>query len=151
MVEQLGGSTRGLYDFVVTRLCKEGRIDESNELIQTMLKRGVYIEKAIDTVIESYCGRKEHSKCVELITFVLGNGFVPSFKSFFLVIQGLKKGGETEQARELVMELLSSNGVVEKSRMLDYVKCLMEGNEAGDCGEVIDMIDQLHYKERPIF
>ncbi|KAJ4886026.1 Pentatricopeptide repeat-containing protein [Raphanus sativus] len=85
--------------------------------------------------------RKEHSKCVELITFVLGNGFVPS----------LKKEGETEQARELVMELLSSNEVVEKNRMLDYVKGLMEGEKAGDCGEVIDMIDQLHCKERPIF
>ncbi|KAG2318174.1 hypothetical protein Bca52824_021296 [Brassica carinata] len=140
MVEQLGGSsTRGVYDFMVTRLCKEGRTDESNELIQTMLKRGVYIEKAIDTVIGSYCGRKEHSKCVELITFVLGTGFVPSFKSFCLVIQGLKKEGETEQARELVMELLSSNGVLEKTRMLDYVN------------EVIDMVDQLHCKERPIF
>ncbi|KAF8094622.1 hypothetical protein N665_0358s0004 [Sinapis alba] len=153
MVEQLGGgSTRGLYDFVVTRLCKEGRIDESNKLIQTVLKRGVYIDKVIDTIIETYCGRKEHNKCVELITFVVGTGFVPSFKSFCLVIQGLKKEGETEQAHELVMELLSSNGVKEKSRMLDYVKCLMEGDEAGDCVEVvIDMVDQLHCKERPIF
>lgn len=63
----------------------------------------------------------------------------------------MKKEGETEQARELVMELLSSNEVVEKNRMLDYVKGLMEGEKAGDCGEVIDMIDQLHCKERPIF
>ncbi|KAJ0244348.1 Pentatricopeptide repeat-containing protein [Hirschfeldia incana] len=152
MVEQLGGSSRGLYDFAVTRLCKEGRADESKELIQTMLKRGVYNEKAIDTIMESYCGRKEHSKCVELITFVLGTGFVPSFKSFCLVIQGLKKEGETEQARELVMELLSSNGVVEKTRMLDYVRCLMEGDdEPGDCSEFIDMDDLFHCKERPIF
>ncbi|XP_048616821.1 pentatricopeptide repeat-containing protein At3g07290, mitochondrial-like [Brassica napus] len=148
MVEELGGSTRGVYGFVVTRLCKEGRIDESNELIQTMLKIGVYNEKAIDTVIESYCGRKEQSKCVELITLVLGTGFVPSFRSFCLVIQGLKKEGESEQARELVMELLRSSGVVEKSRMLDYVECLMEGDGTGDCSEVID---QLHFKERPIF
>ncbi|CAH8356455.1 unnamed protein product [Eruca vesicaria subsp. sativa] len=151
MVEQLSGSTRGLYDFVVTRLCKEGRIDESNKLIQSMLKRGVYIEKAIDTIIESYCGRKEHNKCLELITLVLETGFVPSFKSFCLVIQGLKKEGETEQARELVMELLSSNNVLEKAKMLDYVKCLMEGDETGDCSEVIDLVDQLHCKERPMF
>ncbi|CAN7113230.1 unnamed protein product [Brassica rapa subsp. narinosa] len=148
MVEELGGSSSGVYGFVVTLLCKEGRIDESNKLIQTMLKRGVYNEKAIDTIIESYCGGKEQTKCVELITLVLGTGFVPSFRSFCLVIQGLKKEGESEQARELVMELLRSSGVVEKSRMLDYVECLMEGDGTGDCSEVID---QLHCKERPIF
>ncbi|CAH2054662.1 unnamed protein product [Thlaspi arvense] len=151
MVKQLGGSTSGLCDFLVTRACKEGRTDESNELIQTMLKSGVYIEKAIDTIVESYCSRKKHSKCLELITLVLGTGFVPSFKSLCLVIQGFKKEGDTELARELVMELLSSNGVLEKAEVLPYVECLMEGDETGDCSEVMDLVDQLHCKERPIF
>lgn len=36
------------------------------------------------------------------------------------------------------MEFLRLSGVVEKSRMLDYVECLMEGDGIGDCSEVID-------------
>lgn len=33
MVEELGGLISGVYGFVVIWLCKEGRIDEFNELI----------------------------------------------------------------------------------------------------------------------
>ncbi|XP_010464347.1 PREDICTED: pentatricopeptide repeat-containing protein At3g07290, mitochondrial-like isoform X1 [Camelina sativa] len=152
MVEQLGcGSTSGLCIFLVTRLCKEGRTDESNDLVQTTLKNGVFLEKAVDIIIESYCSKKKHIKCLELITLVLESGYVPSFKSFCQVIQGLKKEGDTERARELVMELLTSNGVVEKVEMLAYVECLMEGDETGDCSEVIDLVDQLHCRGRPTF
>ncbi|CAA7050917.1 unnamed protein product [Microthlaspi erraticum] len=137
MVEHFGGSTSRLCDFLVTLLCKEGRTDESNELIQTMLTKGVFLERALDTIVESYCSRRKHAKCLALITFVIGTGFVPSFKSFCLVIEGFKREGNTEQARELVMELLSSNAVLEKTQVLPYVECLMEGD---DCSEVIDLI-----------
>lgn len=146
-----GGSTSGLCIFLVTRLCKEGRTDESNDLFQTMLKFGSYLEKAIDIIIESYCSKKKYTKCLELITLVLKSGFVPSFKSFCLVIQGLKKEGDTERAHMLVMKLLTSNEVVEKTEMLPYVECLMEGDETGDCSEIIDLVDQLHCRERPTF
>ncbi|KAL9290627.1 Pentatricopeptide repeat-containing protein mitochondrial [Arabidopsis thaliana] len=151
VVEQLGGCISGLCIFLVTRLCKEGRTDESNDLVQNVLERGVFLEKAMDIIMESYCSKKKHTKCMELITLVLKSGFVPSFKSFCLVIQGLKKEGDAERARELVMELLTSNGVVEKSGVLTYVECLMEGDETGDCSEVIDLVDQLHCRERPTF
>ncbi|KAL1211950.1 Pentatricopeptide repeat-containing protein [Cardamine amara subsp. amara] len=151
VVEQLNGSISGLCIFLVTRLCKEGRTEESNNVIKTMLKKGIFLEKAMDIIIGSYCSRKKHSECQELITHVLRTGFVPSFKSFCLVIQGLKKEGDTERAHELVMELLSSNGVVEKSGVLTYVEYLMEGDETGDFSEAIDLIDQLHSRERPTF
>ncbi|EOA31849.1 hypothetical protein CARUB_v10015076mg [Capsella rubella] len=151
VVEQLGGSTSGLCIFLVTRICKEGRTDESNDLVQTILKSGVFLEKAVDIIMESYCSKKKHSKCLELITLVLKSGFVPSFKSFCLVVQGLKKEGDTERAREVVMELLTSNGVVEKAEVLPYVECLMEGDETGGCDEVIDLVDELHCRERPTF
>ncbi|CAN8260171.1 unnamed protein product [Cochlearia groenlandica] len=149
MVEQLGASTSGLCSFLITRLCKEGKTDESNDLVQTMLKNNVFLEKSIDIIIESYCSKKKHTNCLELITLVLETGFVPSFKSFCLVIEGLKKEGDTEQAHELVRKLISSNGLVEKTKVLPYVECLMEGS---DCSEVIiDLLDQLQRRGRPTF
>ncbi|XP_010524658.1 PREDICTED: pentatricopeptide repeat-containing protein At3g07290, mitochondrial isoform X2 [Tarenaya hassleriana] len=145
-IEELGCSTSGLCNFMVAQLCTQGRADESIELIQTLLKRGIFPDKAVDTVIESYCRSKNYTDCLKLMTDVLKTGFTPSFRSFSSVIQGLQKEGEVESARELVTELVSSN------ETLPYVEFLIKGDGAGDCGEVMEVVDRFaNRRGKPIF
>ncbi|XP_037495778.1 pentatricopeptide repeat-containing protein At3g07290, mitochondrial [Jatropha curcas] len=146
-IERCGVSAAEFYNVLVLRLCREGRMAEADHLIRDKVKFGLFPDKAVSSIIEWHCREKRYDYCLDFMKLILDNGFVPSFTSFCLVIQGLDGEGKIQQAQNLVSDLLRCSGVQEENAILPYIDFLVKGYQSH---ELVELIDQLHYRERPV-
>ncbi|XP_048429627.1 pentatricopeptide repeat-containing protein At3g07290, mitochondrial isoform X2 [Pyrus x bretschneideri] len=149
-VRKCGCSTMDLYNFVVMGLCREARVAEADHIINNVLKCGVFPEKAVCALINSYCNERRYDHCLDFMTTILNQGFVPSVLSYCSVIQGLYSEGRAEQGEELFSELLRHNDIKEKSSVLPYLEILVKKEEPEDCLHILKLIEQMGCTERPI-
>ncbi|XP_034690458.1 pentatricopeptide repeat-containing protein At3g07290, mitochondrial [Vitis riparia] len=151
-IKKCGVPTEDLYNFLVVGLCKEGRIIEADQLTQDMVKRGLFPDKAISSIIEHYCKTCKYDNCLEFMKLVLDNKFVPSFASYCWVIHGLRNVGRVQEAQRLVSDLVRHTGIEEGVEVTPYIEFLMkeEEDDPDKCLKLIKAIEQVHYKERPI-
>lgn len=148
-IEKYGGSATDFFNFLVVSLCREGRMAEANHLTQDKVKCGLFPDKAVCSIIEWHCKERKYDCCLAFIKMILNSGFVPSFASYCLVIQGLHNGGQSQQAQSLVSDLLRYNGVQERSAVLPYIDFLVKGDAPNLSHDLLTVIEQLHYRERP--
>ncbi|KAM1421591.1 hypothetical protein ACFX2I_003830 [Malus domestica] len=149
-VRKCGCSTMDLYNFVVMGLCREARVAEADHIINNVLKCGVFPQKAVCALINSYCKERRYDHCLDFMTTILNQGFVPSVLSYCSVIQGLYSEGRAEQGEELFSELLRHNDIKEKSSVLPYLEILVKKEEPEDCLHILKLIEQMGCGERPI-
>lgn len=151
LIESCGGSTTDFYNFLVVELCKAGRIVEADRIMKDIVKSGMFPAKAITSIIGCYCKEQKYDDCLEFMNLILNSGFVPTFASYCTVIQGLHSEGMNEQANNLVSDLFRYNGIEDKTLVLPYIEFLLKGEELGKCLDLLNLIDQVHYRQRPVF
>ncbi|TQD87866.1 hypothetical protein C1H46_026569 [Malus baccata] len=149
-VRKCGCSTMDLYNFVVMGLCREARVAEADHIINNVVKCGVFPQKAVCALINSYCKERRYDHCLDFMTTILNQGFVPSVLSYCSVIQGLYSEGRAQQGEELFSELLRHNDIKEKSSVLPYLEILVKKEEPEDCLHILKLIEQMGCGERPI-
>lgn len=149
-IESCGGSTTDFYNFLVVELCRAGRIVEADRIMKDIMKSGVFPAKAITSIIGCYCKERKYDDCLEFMNLILESGFVPSFESHCTVIQGLQSEGRNKQAKNLVSDLFRYNGIEEKAAVLPYIEFLLTGDELGKSIDLLNLIDQVHYRQRPV-
>ncbi|XP_065873203.1 pentatricopeptide repeat-containing protein At3g07290, mitochondrial [Euphorbia lathyris] len=149
-IEKCGVSATGFYDFLTVSLCKEGRIVEAENLVRDKVKCGLFPCEAVSRIIEWQCRESRYDHCLEFVELIFNNGYVPSFESCCLLIQGLDNEGKSEQAQSLVSDLIRKCGVEEKTPILPYIDFLVKGDATHQSHDFLSVIDQLHVRERPV-
>ncbi|XP_031285574.1 pentatricopeptide repeat-containing protein At3g07290, mitochondrial isoform X2 [Pistacia vera] len=122
-IARCGGSITDLYNFLAAELCRAGRIAEADSITKDIVQLGSFPDIAISFIIEWYC--KE-------------------------VIQGLHNEGRSEEAERLVSDLLRFSGIEEKTAVLPYIDFLLKGDKSDKCLDLQNLIDQMHYRGRPV-
>ncbi|XP_059626248.1 pentatricopeptide repeat-containing protein At3g07290, mitochondrial [Cornus florida] len=150
-IEECGCPIVDLYNLLVMGLCKVGRILEANDLIQDMVRQGLFPDKAVCSfIIEHYYRERKYDYCLELMKLSLSKGFVPSFASYHSLIVGLRNEGKFPEAQSLVSDLLSYAGIEDKVAFTPYIEFLTKEDEPHKCLEVLKLVEQTHHNERPI-
>ncbi|KAJ8900419.1 hypothetical protein K2173_025196 [Erythroxylum novogranatense] len=145
-IEKYGGSAIDFCDFLVEYLCRCGRVTEADCLVRDKVKKGLFPDKAASSVIEWHCRKQQYRSCLDLMKWMLSSGFVPCFESYHLVIEGLCSVGNSEQAKILIADLLTYNGVHETALVSPYVDFLVKEDNVHPS----QLIEQLHHIERPV-
>lgn len=149
-IERHVGSTTDLYNFVTAKLCRAGRVAEADHIIKDIVQHGSFPDKAISSIIEWYCRDSNYDNCLKFMTSILEHGFIPPFSSYCSVIQGLHKEGRSEEAQRLIYDLLRFNDIEDKTVVLPYIEFLLKGDKSDESLDLLNLIDQIHYRERPI-
>ncbi|XP_021907171.1 pentatricopeptide repeat-containing protein At3g07290, mitochondrial [Carica papaya] len=150
-IEKFGGSTVDLYNFLVVGLCREGRFSEAHYLTQHIVRCGVFPDKAIYSLIEWYCTERKYDECIKFIASLVSSGFLPSFESYCLVIQGLYNDGKSEEVQRVVSDLLRSSGIEEEAATLPYIEFLLKGDElSSKYFELQNLVERGHHGGRPV-
>ncbi|KAJ0052903.1 hypothetical protein Pint_01492 [Pistacia integerrima] len=149
-IARCGGSITDLYNFLAAELCRAGRIAEADSITKDIVQRGSFPDIAISFIIEWYCKEGKYDNCLKFMTSILDGGFVPSFSSYCSVIQGLHNEGRSEEAERLVSDLLRFSGIEEKTVVLPYIDFLLKGDKSDKCLDLQSLIDQMHYRGRPV-
>ncbi|KAA8543542.1 hypothetical protein F0562_021712 [Nyssa sinensis] len=150
-MEECGGPTVDLYNMLVMGLCKVGRMSEAEHIIQDMVRHGLFPDKAVCSfIIEQFCKERKYDYCLEFMKLILNNGFLPSFESYCSMILGLRNEGKIQEARRLISDLLRSAGIEDKTAISTYLEFLVKEDEPHKCLELLDLIEKMHHKERPI-
>ncbi|KAJ0112700.1 hypothetical protein Patl1_01532 [Pistacia atlantica] len=121
-IARFGGSITDLYNFLAAELCRAGRIAEADSITKDIVQLGSFPDIAISFIIEWYC--KEGK--------------------VFIMREGVKK------AERLVSDLLRFSGIEEKTVVLPYIDFLLKGDKSDKCLDLQNLIDQMHYRGRPV-
>ncbi|KAK6145132.1 hypothetical protein DH2020_021952 [Rehmannia glutinosa] len=147
---ECGGQTVDAYKFLITGLCRTGRISEADTLIQEMVKFGLTPDSDIcDCIILHFCESDDYKRSLEWIERFLAYGCVPSFSSYSAVIVGLQNEGRFREADWLISNLVREAGVVDQSAISPYIDFLVNREEPCRSFEFLNFIDQIGHKERP--
>lgn len=114
------------------------------------MKRGLFPEKAVYSIIQYYCKDHEYERCLDFMEIILNHGFVPSASCYCSVIHGLHSVGRVQQAQGLVSDLLKYNGIEEKTDILPFIEFLVKKEQPEQCLEILKLVEQVHHRERPI-
>ncbi|KAI7982774.1 Pentatricopeptide repeat-containing protein [Camellia lanceoleosa] len=129
-IKECVGSTVDLYNLLVMGLCKVGRMSEAGHLVQDMVRRGFFPDKAVSSlIIEHFCKEKNFDYCLEFIKLIFNNGFIPSISSYCSVVLGLRKEGKVQEAEKLVSDLLRYADIDEKAAVSPYIEFLVKEDE----------------------
>ncbi|KAL2488274.1 Pentatricopeptide repeat-containing protein [Forsythia ovata] len=150
-IRKCGGRTIDVDNFLISGLCRVGRILEADNLIQEMVKHGLTPSSHIcSSIIEHFCKDHNFDQCLEWIKRLLDYGCIPSFASYSAVIVGLHNEGEFQNAQWLICNLLRTAGIEDQTSVLPYIEFLLEGDEPCKCFELLSLIEWMDQNERPI-
>lgn len=145
-----GGSTIDLHNTLAAGLCKVGRIAEAAYLTKDVMKRGLFPEKAVDSIIQHYCKEHHYDCCLGFMQLLFDHGFVPSASCCCSAVHGLRSIGRVKEAQRLVSELLRHNDIEENIEVLPFIDFLARKEQPDQCLEILKLVEQVHYRERPI-
>ncbi|KAL8526013.1 hypothetical protein ACS0TY_015291 [Phlomoides rotata] len=149
-IQECGGNPFDAYKFLIMGLCRAGRISEADILTQQMVEHGLTPDNDICvSVISHLCKNEEYTRSVEWIKRFVSYGCVPSFSCYSSVIVGLQNNGRSQEAEWLISDLLSNAGVEDQRAISPYISLLVKGGEPCQFFEILSLIEQIGYKERP--
>ncbi|XP_057780208.1 pentatricopeptide repeat-containing protein At3g07290, mitochondrial-like [Salvia miltiorrhiza] len=151
-ITDCGGDPSDASGFLITGLTGAGRISEAGVLIQQMVSSGLALDSdACASMITQLCRRDEHVRALAWIRRLVAYGHDPSLGAVSSVIVGLRKEGRIQEAESLISEVVRNAGVEDQAVILPYIGFLVKGEEEScHFHEILDLIEQMGSKERPI-
>ncbi|XP_022758749.1 pentatricopeptide repeat-containing protein At3g07290, mitochondrial [Durio zibethinus] len=149
-IEKFSGSVLEFDNFLITGLCKVGRILDAENLTKDILKHGLYPDKACFSVIDWHSKNSNCNECLEFLDLIVSHGFLPSFQSYCSVIHCMRTKGKTKEAQRLLADLMKYNNIGEASAVLPHIEFLVNSDEPEKCTELLKLIEQMASRERPV-
>ncbi|KAL8026870.1 hypothetical protein ABFX02_14G057800 [Erythranthe guttata] len=150
-IREYGGHAFDVYKFLITGLCRTGRISEGDIFIQEMVNHGLIPDSDIcSCVITPLCKSGEYTRSLEWIKRFSGYGCFPSFACYSTVIVGLQSEGRFDEADWLISDLMRSAGVEDRNAVSPYIDFLVKGEGPNQSLELLNLLEQFGLNERPI-
>lgn len=151
-IQECGGHPFDAYKFLIMGLCRTGRISESDILLQQMVEHGHTPDNDIcASIISHFCKNNEYTHSLGWIKRFVSYGCVPSSESYSSVIVGLQNNERFQEAEWLMSDMLSNAGVEDERAISPYISLLVKGQEEScQFFEILSLIEQMGYKERPV-
>lgn len=109
---------------VVKCLCKQGRFDEAEEYVNSLLGTGKELHgSAVSFLVGALCESNRFEQAVELVRKIENLGFVPLEHAYGICVKGLVKGGRLDQALEFFRQKRDSEGYVPGSLRYNMLIC----------------------------
>ncbi|KAL6576765.1 hypothetical protein OROMI_011041 [Orobanche minor] len=151
IIREFGGDPFDAYKFLITGLCRTGRILEVDALIQEMVSYGLIPDGDIcHCVVMHFVKSGDYIRSFEWIERFDDYGCVPSFAFYNDVIVGLRSEGRFREADWLISVFLRNAGVDDESAVSRYVDFLVKGEEPSRSYEILKLLEQIGHKERPV-
>ncbi|XVE72705.1 hypothetical protein DITRI_Ditri11bG0060600 [Diplodiscus trichospermus] len=149
-IEKFIGSVLEFDNFLITGLCRGGRILDAEHLTKDILKQGLYPDKACFSVIDWHSKNSNCNECLEFLDLILSHGFLPSLASYCSVIHCMRTKGKIKEAQRLLSDLMKYNNIGETNAVLPHIEFLVNCDEPEKCVELLKLIEQMANREKPV-
>ncbi|GLJ31128.1 hypothetical protein SUGI_0623590 [Cryptomeria japonica] len=138
MVQNGIGSDEYTFSILVQMLCKEGKVEDSVQLIGEMKKNGCQLDVALYNIaLDGHFKEGKVTEGLKLLGHMFMKGLIPDFATYSSILNGLCRFRRTEEANRLFEDMLHKNSVPITDAA---TKCSSPENDSETLGIVPELV-----------